>query len=101
MEKVSVSVKILDRTYRLTIAPEEERLLREAAAMIDAQARLFTKQYGQKDRQDLLSMVCLTRVTELLKIQENLQFKDNRLIEKLTEIDSVLEQNLHPTRNSL
>jgi len=46
-------------------------------------------------------MVALTQVTELIKLNDSLKYKDTELIEKLTEIDSLLEQNLHPTRNSL
>ncbi len=101
MENVSVTVKILERNYKLTIAPSDEPNLRKAAALIDSQARLFKKQYGQRDAQDLLAMVSLAQVTELIKTQESLKYKDSQLIEKLTEIDSVLENNLHPTRNSL
>lgn len=101
MENIPVTVKILERSYKLTISAEEESYLREAAALIDNQARLFKKQYGQRDPQDLLAMVSLAQVTELVKTKNNLKFKDTELIEKLTEIDSVLDNSLHPTRNSL
>ena len=98
MENVSVTVTILERSYKLTIAPQEETHLRDAAALIDAQAKMFKKQYGHRDNQDLLAMVALAQVTELMK---SLKFKDNELIEKLAEIDSMLNNNLHPTQNSL
>ncbi|MBQ6238342.1 MAG: cell division protein ZapA [Bacteroidales bacterium] len=101
MENVSVTVTILERSYKLTIAPQEETHLRDAAALIDAQAKMFKKQYGHRDNQDLLAMVALAQVTELMKTQDSLKYKDNELITKLTEIDSVLNDNLHPTQNSL
>lgn len=101
MENISVTVKILERSYKTTIAPEEEGYLREAAALIDKQANLFKKQYGQRDSQDLLAMVALAQVTELLKTQDNLGYKDKKLEDKLAIIDSILESDLHPTRNSL
>lgn len=101
MENVSVTVNILERSYKLTIAPQEETYLRNAAALIDAQAKMFKKQYGHRDNQDLLAMVALAQVTELIKTQDSLKFKDNELIEKLAEIDSMLNNNLHPTQNSL
>lgn len=101
MENVSVTVKILERDYKLSIAASDETFLRNAAAFIDAQARIYRKQYGQRDNQDLLAMVALSQVTELIKLNDSLKYKDTELIEKLTEIDSLLEQNLHPTRNSL
>ena len=101
MENVSVTVTILERNYKLTIASSDEKHLRDAAALIDTQARMFKKQYGHRDNQDLLAMVSLAQVTELIKAQDSLKYKDNELIEKLTEIDSVLENSLHPAQNSL
>jgi len=101
MENVSVTVNILERNYKLSIAASEEKHLRDAAALIDNQARLFKKHYGKRDNQDLLAMVSLAQVTELIKLQDSLEYKDNELIDKLTEIDSLLENNLHPTQNSL
>lgn len=101
MANVSVSVNILERAFKLSISDTEEHYLRDAAALIDTQARLFKKQFGQRDNQDILSMVALTQVTELMKLRDSLSFKDNNLITKLTEIDSLLEDNLHPAQNSL
>ena len=101
MENVSVSVNILERSYKLTIAPQEETHLRNAASLIDAQARMFKKQYGHRDNQDLLAMVALMQGTELNKTKDSLQYKDNELIEKLTELDALLDNSLHPVQNSL
>ena len=52
MENVSVTVNILERSYKLSIAAQEEKYLRDAAALIDAQARMFKKQFGHRDNQD-------------------------------------------------
>ncbi|MCR4816948.1 MAG: cell division protein ZapA [Bacteroidales bacterium] len=101
MEKCSATVNILERSYKLSIPASDEKYLRDAAAFIDSQARIFKKQYGHRDNQDLLAMVALAQVTELFKTNDSLRFKDNDLIQKLSDIDSLLEQNLHPTQNSL
>jgi cell division protein ZapA len=101
MGTVSANVNILGRSYKLTISESEERYLRDAAALIDTQARMFRKQFPQRDNQDLLAMVALAKVTELIKNQDSMKFKDDELIEKLTELDTILENSLHPTQNSL
>ena len=101
MEKVAATVSILERNYKLSIPADDEIYLRNAAALIDSQARLFKKQYGHRDNQDLVAMVALAQVTELFKTNDSLKFKDNELIDKLKELDSLLEDNLHPTQNSL
>lgn len=101
METVSASVSIMDRTYKLRVAPEDEAALRKAATAIDKQARQYGDMYAYNDHQDLLAMVALTQITQLTKIQDSLKFKDTDLAQRLQSIDSVLEAILHPTRNSL
>ena len=101
MENISVTVNILERRYNMTVAVNEEKYIRDAAAMIDAQARMFKKHFQHRDNQDLLAMVALSQVAELNKTKEGLDYKDSQLIDKLQEIDAILENSLHPSQNSL
>ena len=101
METVSASVSILGRTYKLRVASDDEEALRKAAEAIETQAKNYGKMYAYNDHQDLLAMVALTQITQLTKIQDSLRFKDTDLAQRLRSIDSVLEQILHPTVDSL
>lgn len=101
METQSVSVVILGRNYKLSIPPTEEPFLRKAVDVINEQAKLYGSHFNYNDHQDLLAMVALSKIMDLTKIQDNLKYKDKELIEKISDIDSVLEQYLHPTQNSL
>ena len=101
METVSASVNIMGRTYKLRVAADDEAALRKAAEIIDTQAKTYGKQYAYNDHQDLLAMVALTQITQLTKIQESLRTKEADLGKRLQAVDSVLEQILHPTQNSL
>jgi cell division protein ZapA (FtsZ GTPase activity inhibitor) len=101
METVSVSVNILGRTYKLRVAPNDVECLQKAAQTIDNQARSYSKQYAYNDHQDLLAMVALTQITQSTKIQDTLRNKETAISQRLHSIDSVLEQILHPTHNSL
>lgn len=92
MDEVSVTVTLLDRKYKLKIGRDDEEALRKAASLIDSQARNYGKLYAYQDHQDLMAMVALTQITQLTKIQDQLQFKDTRLEERLEAIDSLLEQ---------
>ncbi len=97
----NVNVTVLGRSYKLTIPEEEEQFLRKAVQRIETQSYLYGKNYGYNNHQDLLAMVAISMAKELVSIQENLKYKEDSLIEKLTEIDSLLEHNLHPTQHSL
>lgn len=97
MDKLSVTVSILERTYKLNIDRKDEAYLRRVATLIDTQVREYAKVYGHKDNQDLLSMVALSQITQLIKIHEDVKYKDNDLIQKLSEIDSLLSEELEKT----
>lgn len=85
------TVNILGRPYRLKIPTTDEEFLRRAADAINNQAKVYGKNFAYKDHQDLLSMVALTQITQLMKIQENLKFKDTELESRLTTIKGLLD----------
>lgn len=82
---------ILDRPYKLKVRPDDEHFLRKAAESIDSQARSYGKMYAYNDRQDLLAMVALTQITQLLELQDRLQYKDTKLASRLTDINELLD----------
>jgi len=84
-------VYILDRPYKLKVRPDDEHFLRKAAESIDSQARSYGKMYAYNDRQDLLAMVALTQITQLLELQDRLQYKDTKLASRLTDINELLD----------
>ena len=101
MEDQPVSVNILGRNYKLKISPRDEAHLRQAAELINTQAKEYGRHFGYNDFQDLLAMVALGQITELVKMKADQDYKDDGLLEKLADIDKMLEKHLHPTRNSL
>ena len=57
----------------------------------------YAKVYGHKDNQDLLSMVALSQITQLVKMHDDIKYKDNNLIQKLSELDVMLSEELEKT----
>lgn len=90
-ESVQATVNILGRPYRLRIAASEEEYLRKAADAINNQAKVYGKNFAYKDYQDLLSMVALAQITQLMKMQDNVKFKDSELENRLTTIKALLD----------
>ena len=99
MDDVSISVNILDRRYKLRINTAEEEYLRKAAELIDTQARSYGKIYTFQDHQDLLAMVALTQITQLTKIQDNVKFKDTKLMDKLNSINQLLSEHVEAEKD--
>jgi cell division protein ZapA (FtsZ GTPase activity inhibitor) len=87
---LSISVTIADRSYKLTIAKDEEESVRKAAKKINDEVENMQKQYKNKDKQDLLAMIALLSKNEEVK-HENNSALEEKLSERLEEIDNLLK----------
>ena len=94
MEEISITVRIADRQYKLTIGKEEEEVFRKATKLLSEKLMEYAQNYAFKDKQDLLALVALQYTTSSLKFEEQASFKDNELIVKLSEIDKILNKNI-------
>ena len=50
---------IADRVYPLSVAPEQEEALRASAKKIEAMIKQLEQNYAVRDKQDVLSHVCV------------------------------------------
>ncbi len=91
MAEISITLIIADRPYKLTVKREEEALFRDAAQVINDRIKSYSTSYAFKDRQDLLAMVALQYTTNALKNERIQSFRDKELINKLIEIEALLE----------
>lgn len=94
MEEFTISVNIADRPYRLTIRREEEEIIRKAATKINDKVKNYSANYAFNDKQDLLAMVALEVATMALNSESRLSDIDNSLLNELSDIDSMLTENL-------
>lgn len=91
MSELPATIRIMDRPYKMRVKTEDEQFLRQAAELINSQAKHYSKMYAYNDRQDLLAMVALTQITQLLKLQNKQQFRDTGLEQRLTAISQLLD----------
>lgn len=94
MEEISITVRIADRQYKLTIKREEEEVFRKATKILADKLIEYAQNYAFKDKQDLLALVALQYTTSSLQFEEQANFKDNNLVIRLNEIDKVLNENI-------
>ncbi|HNY07930.1 MAG TPA: cell division protein ZapA [Bacteroidales bacterium] len=92
MDELSISVTIADRPYRLKIEKTDEETIRKAAKLIEKTMKEYSVNYAFKDKQDLLAMVALQFVTSSLNFESQIDFTENKLETKLSEIDHVLSE---------
>jgi cell division protein ZapA len=94
MDEISITVVIADRSYKLKIERNEEEVLRKAATVIEEQMEKYASYFQYKDKQDLLAMVALQYSTSSINLEEQLNYRDNEMLDKLNDIDEVLTEHL-------
>ena len=94
MNEITITVKIADRPYRLTIKKDEEEIFRKAAGLINETVKNYSNNYAFKDKQDLLAMVALQNGTSVLRVGKEAENNNRRLTDKMKEIDKVLSEDL-------
>ncbi len=67
MSDVSVKVEIAGGLYPLKVKSEDENNVKQAVELINQKILEFEKNYGIKDKKDVLAMVALQLVSELQK----------------------------------
>ncbi len=64
MSEMSIKVTIAGRIYPITVKPDEEEKVRDAARRVDDNLKLLQSSYAVKDKQDLLAMTALQMATK-------------------------------------
>jgi cell division protein ZapA (FtsZ GTPase activity inhibitor) len=91
LNELSIKVNIADRYYPLTVTPQQEELVREAAKLINDKLKTLQQQFDVKDKQDMLSMTVLEITTQLLELQKTAYVSSNHLNEHLQEMRTLLK----------
>jgi cell division protein ZapA (FtsZ GTPase activity inhibitor) len=94
MSELTISLAIADRTYKLVIEKEHEELFRKAVRLVEKRMKEYSSSYAYKDKQDLLAMVALEYVSVYLGNENGKDSEKSGMIDKLIEIDALLNQHL-------
>jgi cell division protein ZapA len=94
MDEQSITVTIADRPYKLTVKREDEEIFREATKYINDRLKSYAANFSFKDKQDLLAMVALQYTTNALQNERVLAFRDKELVEKLANLNAMLDANV-------
>ena len=94
MSEFSISITIANRPYKLVIEKDQEEVFRNAAKLIDKRINEYSNSFAFKDKQDLLAMIALEYTVSFIQNEQTLTESDLRLNNKLSEIDSALNELL-------
>ena len=90
MEEISIKINLGGREYPLRIKKDDEVKLRETVEKINSNIKNLEKEFGIKDKQDLLAMTALQLLNQPL--QENVNPKQmQELQDQLQSINEMLD----------
>lgn len=72
MNKISIKIQILDRTFPLSIEQENKYIADKSISLINEKIKFYQLQYKDLDKQNILSMVLIDFVLSLSKINSEL-----------------------------
>lgn len=93
MSEKSVKVEIASGLYSLKIQSSEEENLTKAVELINQKISEFEKNYGIKDKKDVLAMVTLQLVTQLMSEKSKAISELSTLKNVLNDVESMLIQH--------
>jgi len=93
MSDVSVKVEIADGIYSLKIKSEDERNVKQAVKLINQKIAEFEKNYGIKDKKDVMAMVTLQLVSQLAKEKTQAEQELSTLKLVLEDVEQMLIQH--------
>lgn len=91
-QSVSITIKLLNRVYKIKVAPENEATVRSTANLINEKLADFKKQFPGRDEQDYLAMGLIDLMTSAAGKKADLSTESKEIMEQLQFINNLLDQ---------
>ncbi|HLW08427.1 MAG TPA: cell division protein ZapA [Marinilabiliaceae bacterium] len=90
--KLSINVKVAERSYPLRVDREDEERIRRAAKLINDKVLQYKQRYSDKDVQDFLAMAALQYVIKALELENSQDLSP--VMDAVSALDSKLNDIL-------
>jgi cell division protein ZapA len=100
MSEKSIKVEIANGLYSLKIQSNEEENLKKAVELINQKISEFERNYGIKDKKDVLAMVTLQLVTQLMSEKSKAESELGTLKNVLNDVEFMLIQHQKNIRHT-
>lgn len=94
MEKKKITAKIVGREYPMMIDPDDEEIIRKAAAMVSERVAEFVALHKQNDLQDALSVVAFNCLVREMRVEYDRAKTEAEANLRLQRINSLISQAL-------
>lgn len=91
-QSVSITIKLLNRVYKIKVAPENEATVRSTANLINEKLAEFKKQFPGRDEQDYLAMGLIDLMTTEAGKKREPGVETREMMAQLQFINNLLDQ---------
>jgi len=95
-EHFIITLRVLDRVYRLKIRRKDEQLYRDAVAKIERKTTQYRNYFSGADskkllEQDYLAMTSIQALSEAVEVDNENKLFENKVKSLISELDSYLK----------
>lgn len=101
LEKYSIKVNIMSRSYPLLVKPEEEESVRNAAKLINEKIKLYRERFSVNEDLDLVVMCCLELAADNINQNNRLNNLQAKADTEISEISNALNQAILKTEEEI
>lgn len=99
MDEITIKVEIAGGIYSLKVDASDEESIKEAVSSINSKISEFEKNYGVRDKKDVLAMVMIQLVSQLYK-KLNVNEKElSDLRQLFSDVEVMLQQHQSDLNN--
>jgi cell division protein ZapA (FtsZ GTPase activity inhibitor) len=99
MDEITIKVEIAGGIYSLKVDASDEESIKEAVNSINSKISEFEKNYGVRDKKDVLAMVMIQLVSQLYK-RLNVNEKElSDLRQLFSDVEEMLQQHQSDLNN--
>ncbi len=93
MSEVNIKVEIAGSVFPIKVNAEDEQNIKEAVDLINNKIAEFEKNYGIKDKKDVLGMVMLQLVSQLYKQAKDAENELSHLKQLFANVEEMLKEH--------
>lgn len=93
MSEVNIKVEIAGSVFPIKVSAEDEQNIKEAVDLINNKITEFERNYGIKDKKDVLGMVMLQLVSQLYKQAKDAEKELSHLKQLFADVEEMLKEH--------
>jgi cell division protein ZapA len=95
MTEINIKVEVAGSIFPIKVNAEDEQKIKEAVELINSKIAEFEKNYGVRDKKEVMGMVMLQLVSQLYKQANSAERELSDLKQLFADVEVMLKDHFH------